>query len=330
MAEITTKYLGLSLKSPVIVGSCGLTSSLENIREIESCGAGAVVLKSVFEEEIILESQDMLEEAKKNKMIYSELSETLDYVDLHVEDENLNNYLKLLKDAKKSVSIPVIASINCISDSEWILFAARIQEAGADALELNIFHNPTDIHEKDHEKATFSIIKKVLKTVSIPVSVKISNSDANLFVTIQKIADTGVAGIVLFNRFYSPDFDIENFSVNAANLFSQPQEHVKPLRWIALLSDKVKCSLAASTGIHDATAVIKQILAGADATQVVSTLYLNGINYLSTINKEIEQWMLKKGIFSLSQIKGKMAYNKTTNPAIFERMQFMKRYSRIG
>jgi dihydroorotate dehydrogenase (fumarate) len=330
MADLSTKYLGLSLKSPIIVGSCGLTSSLENIVEIENCGAGAVVLKSVFEEEILLESQDLLKEAQKNKMIYSELSETLDYVDLHIEEKNLSNYIKLIKDAKKAVSIPIIASINCITDSEWTNFAVKIQDAGADALELNIFHNPADLHKNDTDKMTFNIIKKVLKTISIPVAVKISNSNANLSLSIQKISETGVAGIVLFNRFYSPDFDIENFSVKSANIFSQPQEQVKPLRWIALLSDKVKCSMAASTGIHHADAVIKQILAGADAVQVVSTLYLNGIKYLLTIHKEVEQWMLNKGIFSLSQIKGKMVYNKTTNPAIFERMQFMKRYSRIG
>jgi dihydroorotate dehydrogenase (fumarate) len=330
MADLSTKYLGLSLKSPVIVGSCGLTSTLENIQEIESCGAGAVVLKSIFEEEILLESQDLLNEAKKDKLIYTDLSETLDYLDLHVGEENLGNYIKLIKDAKKSVSIPIIASINCVTDFEWINFATKIQNAGADALELNIFHNPSDMHINDYDKITFNIIRKVLKVVSIPVAVKISNCNTNLSFTIQKISESGVAGIVLFNRFYSPDFDIENYSVNSANVFSQPQEQVKPLRWIALLSEKVKCSMAASTGIHHADAVIKQILAGADAVQVVSTLYLNGIKYLTTINSEIEQWMVKKGIFSLNQIKGKMAYNKTTNPAVFERMQFMKRYSRIG
>lgn len=330
MADLSTKYLGLTLKSPVIAGSCGLASSLENIKEIESCGAGAIVLKSVFEEEILLDTQDLIEEAHKNKMIYSDLSETLDYVDLHVEEENLSNYIKLIKDAKQSVSIPIIASINCITDSEWTNFAVKIQDAGADALELNIFHNPSDLHKNDYDQITSSIIKKILKAVTIPVAVKISNCNTNLLDSIQKISELGVAGIVLFNRFYSPDFDIENFSVNSANIFSQPQEQVKPLRWIALLSDKVHCSLAASTGIHHADAVIKQILAGADAVQVVSTMYLNGIKYLTTINSEIEQWMLKKGIFSLSQIKGKMVYNKTTNPAIFERMQFMKRYSRIG
>jgi dihydroorotate dehydrogenase (fumarate) len=330
MADLSTKYLGLELKSPIIVGSCGLTSNLQNIKEIADNGAGAVVLKSIFEEEILIESQEMIQEIKKNKLIYADLSETIDYVDLHHGEKTLNDYLKLIKDAKKAVSIPIIASINCISDSEWSHFATKIQEAGADALELNIFLNPTNFAKKDNEKVTFSIIKKVLKSVSIPVAVKISNADTNLAVTIQKIAETGVAGIVLFNRFYSPDFDIENFTVTSANVFSQPEEQVKPLRWISLLSEKVNCSLAASTGIHYSDAVIKQILAGADAVQIVSTLYLNGIKYLKTLHTEMDQWMIHKGIFALSQIKGKMSYSHTSNPAVFERMQFMKRYSRIG
>jgi dihydroorotate dehydrogenase (fumarate) len=330
MTNISTKYLGLELRSPIIVGSSGLTSNIENIKEIAENGAGAIVLKSIFEEEILLESQDALKEAHKDKLIYKELSETLDYVDLHINEKSLNNYLKLIKEAKKSVSIPVIASINCISDYEWINFAIKIQEAGADALELNIFLNPADFIKKDSEKIQFSIIKKVLKTVSIPVAVKISNCDSNLAVTIQKIAETGVAGVVLFNRFYSPDFDIENFTVSSANIFSNAEEQVKPLRWISLMSGKVNCSLAASTGIHHSDAVIKQILAGADAVQIVSTLYLNGIKYLKKIHSDMEQWMITKGVFSLDQIKGQMSYKRSTNPAIYERMQFMKRYSRIG
>jgi dihydroorotate dehydrogenase (fumarate) len=330
MADISTKYLGLDLRSPIIVGSCGLTSNIENIKEIAEYGAGAIVLKSIFEEEILLESQENLKEANKEKLIYKELSETLDYIDLHIGEKNLNKYLKLISDAKNAISIPVIASINCVTDSEWTNFALKIQEAGADALELNILLNPTDAVKKDPEKILFSIIKKVLKTVTIPVAVKISNCDANLAINIQKIAETGVAGIVLFNRFYSPDFDIENFTVGSANIFSQPEEQVKPLRWISLMSGKVKCSLAASTGVHHADAAIKQILAGAAAVQVVSTLYLNGIKYLKTMHSDMDQWMINKGIFALDQIKGRMSYTRSTNPAVYERMQFMKRYSRIG
>ncbi len=330
MADLSTQYLGLTLKSPIIVGSCGLTSSVENIRQMEASGAAAVVLKSIFEEEILLEADASLADAVKNKMMYTELSETLDYIDLHTKEENLGNYLKLIKQCKKETLIPIIASINCITDSEWTDFAVKIQEAGADALELNIFLNPTDSVDKDFEKMTFNIIKKVLKKVTIPVAVKLSNCFTNLSQTLTKISETGIAGLVLFNRFFSPDIDIDYFYVMPANKFSAPEEYVKPLRYMALLSDKVNCNLAASTGIHNGNALIKQILAGADAVQIVSTLYLNGIDYITTIVSDLEKWMQSKGYFSIGQFKGKMSYKNIPNPAIYERMQFMKHFSRIG
>ena len=330
MADLSTKYLGLTLKNPIIVGSCGLTSDIENIKQIEKSGAAAVVLKSIFEEEILLEAESNLEEAKKNKLIYTELSETLDYIDLHTKQENIANYLNLIKQAKKETLIPIIASINCVSDSEWIEFTQRIQEAGADALELNIFLNPTDSIEKDFEKTTVSIIKKVLKKASIPVAVKLSNCFTHLSQTLVRISESGVSGLVLFNRFYSPDIDIDYFYVLAANKFSAPEEYVKPLRYMALLSDKLNCTLAASTGIHHANSLIKQLLAGADAVQIVSTLYLNGIDYITTMLNDLEKWMQSKGYFSIGQFKGKMSYKNIPNPAIYERMQFMKHFSRIG
>ena len=330
MADLSTQYLGLTLKNPLIVGSCGLTSSIEDIKQIEANGAAAVVLKSIFEEEILLEADSSLAEAIRNKMMYTELSETLDYIDLHTKEENLENYLNLINECKKEVLIPVIASVNCITDSEWTEFASKIQEAGADALELNIFLNPTDSVEKDFEKMTFNIIKKVLKKVSIPIAVKLSNCFTNLAQTLVKISNTGISGLVLFNRFFSPDIDIDYFYVMSANKFSSPEEHVKPLRYMALLSDKVKCSLAASTGIHNGNSLIKQLLAGADAVQVVSTLYLNGIEHITTILADLEKWMQSKGYYSIGQFKGKMSYKNIPNPAIYERMQFMKHFSRIG
>ncbi len=330
MADLTTNYMGITLKNPVIVGSCGLTASTENIKQMEKCGAAAVVLKSIFEEEIIVETTGNLEEAKKNNLIYSEMSETLDYIDLHTKEENLKNYLKLIRDVKKEVLIPVIASINCISDSEWIDFSRKIEEAGADAIELNIFLNSSDNLDKDFEKTATRIIKKVLKTVSIPVSVKLSNCFTHLAQTLIRLSETGISGMVLFNRFFSPDIDIDYFYVMPANKFSAPEEYVKPLRFIALLSDKVKCSLAASTGIHYGNSMIKQLLAGADAVQLVSTLYLNGIDYITVILNDLEKWMFGKRYNSIGQFKGKMSYNNIPNPAVYERMQFMKHYGRIG
>lgn len=330
MADLSTKYMGLTLKNPIIVGSCGLTSSVENIKQMETCGAGAVVLKSIFEEEILLKAEASLKEAGRNKLIYTGLSETLDYIDLHTRQESLDNYLTLINLAKKETLIPIIASINCITDSEWVDFASKIQDAGADAIELNIFLNPTDSVEKDSEKMAINIIEKVLKKVSVPVAVKLSDCFTNLSRTLLRISETGIAGMVLFNRFFSPDIDIDYFYMMSANKFSSPEEYVKPLRYIALLSDSVKCSLAASTGIHYGNSLIKQLLAGADAVQIVSTIYLNGIDYITTIINDLEKWMQGKGYYSIGQFKGKMSYKNIPNPAIYERMQFMKHFSRIG
>jgi dihydroorotate dehydrogenase (fumarate) len=330
MADLTTSYLGLTLKNPVIAGSCGLTSNIENIKQMEQCGVAAIVLKSIFEEEILVEITKKPDETAKGKHIHSVLSETLDYIDLNTKKENLGNYLKLIRQAKKETLIPIIASINCITDSGWIDFATKIQKAGADAIELNVFLNPTDTMDIDFEKTTVTIIKKVLKTVTIPVSVKISNCFTNLAQTLVRISETGISGMVLFNRFFSPDIDIDYFYVLAANKFSSPDEYVKPLRYTALLSNKVKCSLAASTGIHHGNSLIKLILAGADAVQIVSTLYLNGIDYVNNILSDIEKWMQSKGYYSISQFKGKMSYGNLSNPAIYERLQFMKHYARIG
>jgi dihydroorotate dehydrogenase (fumarate) len=330
MTDLTTKYMGLDLKNPIIAGSCSLTSNIEDIVQLEQNGAAAIVLKSLFEEEILHEAAMDLKDARKNSLIYTQLSETLDYIDLHTREKRLSDYLKLIAEAKKRTLIPIIASINCITDSEWTDFAAKIQDAGADGIELNIFLNPVDLVNKDFEKITQKIIKKVLKTVTIPVSVKLSDCFTNLSNIILEISATGIAGMVLFNRFYTPDIDIYNLKIISGKMHSCENEFAKPLRWIALLSDKVKCSIAASTGIHDGTAAIKQILAGADAVQVVSTLYLNGKKQINQMLTEIEKWMLDKGFFSVKQFKGVASYKNATNPAVYERVQFMKYYGRIG
>ncbi len=330
MADLTTKYLDFELKNPIIVGSCSLTASVEDIVQLEQNGAAAIVLKSIFEEEILLKADHDLKIAKKSNFIYSELSETLDYIDIHTKVKRLGEYLKMIQDVKKKILIPVIASINCITNLEWAFFAAKIQDAGADAIELNISLNPMDTGKRDYEKLIQNIVTKVLKSVSIPVSVKLSDCFTNLSHTILEISKTGIKGIVMFNRFYTPDIDIYNLNIVSGRMHSCETEYVKPLRWIALLSDKIDCSIAASTGIHDANTVVKQILAGADAVQVVSALYLNGKGYINQLLTGIEKWMLDKGYFSVQQFKGLASYKKTTNPAAYERIQFMKYFGRIG
>lgn len=328
--DLTTNYLGLNLKNPIVVGSCSLTSSVSEIQKLEKNGAGAVVLKSIFEEEILMDAESQLREAKENSFIYDQYSETLDYIDLHVKEERLSNYIQLIKNAKKEVLIPVIASINCVSTAEWTSFAKRIEEAGADALELNISLNPTDLEIRDFELTIKEIIQKVLAQVTIPVAVKINNSFTHMARTILDLSETGIAGLVLFNRAYAPDIDIDTFEAVQGRSFSSPNDYAEPLRWIALFSDKVNCSLAASLGIHTTDVIIKQILAGADVVQVVSALYEHGIEHINVLLAELEKWMTEKGFSSLEQFKGKASSKNAGNPAVFERIQFMKHFAGIN
>jgi len=329
MKDLTTSYLGLELKNPIIAGSCGLTGTLDGIVSMEQHGAGAVVIKSIFEEEILLEVNERMREAKKNPMIYSGLSETLDYIDLHIREDKLGDFLQLIQDAKKAVSIPVIASINCLSDEDWTHFTRRMEEAGADALELNIFLNPADFKNLEFERAYFRIIEKVLKTVKIPVAVKISKYFTRLGLSVKALSETGVSGLVMFNRFYSPDIDIDKMELAAPQMYSSADEMHDTLRWIAIMSERVTCNLAASTGIHTGKDVIKMLLAGATAIQLVSTLYKNGPEQINRILKELETWMSEKGFNSLEQFRGKISRKYGADPAAFERMQFMKYFSEI-
>lgn len=329
MKDLSTEYLGLKLKNPVIAASCGLTGTLEGIVSMEKHGAGAVVIKSIFEEEILLDAAQQAKEAEQNPMIYSELSETLDYIDLHIKDNKLKGFLKLIKDAKKEVSIPVIASINCVSGEDWIHFTRKMEEAGADAIELNIFLNPADFKNKEFEKAYFKIIKKVLAEVKIPVAIKISKYFTRLGLSVKALSESGVAGIVMFNRFYTPDIDIEKMALGSANMFSDASEHYETLRWTAIMSSRVDCDLAASTGIHTGEEVIKMLLAGAKVTQVASTIYKNGPDQIMRILKKLEHWMSDKGFDSIEQFRGKVATEYGDDPAAFERMQFMKNFSEI-
>jgi dihydroorotate dehydrogenase (fumarate) len=330
MVDLSVKYLGLTIKNPVIAGSSELTNSVEEIKKLESNGAAAIVLKSIFEEEILLEAKMKSEEARKNLMIYTDLSETLDYVDLHIKEDKLGSYLKLISDTKKEVLIPVIASINCITPYEWTDFTAKIQDAGADALELNIFLNPTDMSDKNFEQTYFDIITKVQGIVTIPVSAKISPYFLKPGLMIKKLSETGLSGLVLFNRFFTPDIDTDSFEIKPANIFSTEHDYCNVLRWVALMSGKVKCGLIASTGIHSGESVIKQILAGADAVQIVSVLYRKGYEYINVILNDIEEWMVRKGYNYISQFKGKVSQESVKDAAAFERMQFMKYFSGIG
>jgi len=330
MKDLSTEYLGLKLKNPVVAASCGLTGTLDGIKTLESSGVAAIVLKSIFEEEILLETKRQIAEADQNPLIYSTLSETLDYIDLHVKEDSLGRYLGLISEAKKSLTIPVIASINCVSNEDWMHFARKIEDAGADALELNLFLHPADFQNKEFEKAYFRIIEKVLEQVSIPVAIKISKYFTRMGLSVKAFSESGVSGMVLFNRFFTPDIDIEDIALTGGNMFSTPEEQAETLRWIAIMSNKVSCDLAASTGIHSGEDVIKMLLAGATVTQVASTLYKNGPDQVAKMISTLQDWMTEKGFDSISQFRGMVSKAYEANPATFDRMQFMKQFSEIG
>jgi dihydroorotate dehydrogenase (fumarate) len=328
MVDLSTQYLGMKLKNPVIAGSSGLTNSVKSIQELEKNGAAAVVLKSIFEEEIAFEYDDILKEASEEGVNLDQF----DYYDFHIKGEKLDRYTTLLEESKKAVSIPVIASINCVYSYEWTSFAKQLQTAGADALELNMFFLPTEFGRtsEEKEKAYFQIIEKVQKEVTIPIALKISYYFSNLGPMIQRLSETGIAGLVLFNRFYSPDIDIDKMEIVSSNVFSSPSDLSISLRWIAIMAERVNCDLAASTGVHDGEALIKQILAGADAVQVASTLYKNGKSRIAEMLKTLEEWMLDKGYGRLEDFRGKMSQAKSSDPAAYERVQFMKYFGGIN
>lgn len=327
MIDLSTTYMGLKLKNPVIVGSSGLTRTLDNLVTIEDKGASAVVLKSLFEEQIKMEIKKVF----SHEDMHNAYTEAEDYIRNYSRSHNLEEYLNLIRRAKSKLSIPVMASINCVSAEEWPEFAKEIEKAGADALELNVFLLPADIEAQgeEYEKLYFEIVEKVKKEINIPIALKISYHFSGLAEMIKKLSWTGIKGLVLFNRFYNPDIDVEKFTVKPGNLYSTPQEISTSLRWVGILSDRIQTDICASTGIHNGEGVVKQILAGANAVQICSTLYKNGFSQISFIVSELENWMEKNSFESISQFRGKLSHKKSDNPAVFQRVQFMKHFAGI-
>ncbi len=322
MVDIRTNYMGMELKNPVIASSSTLTDNVKSIEELEQAGVSAVVLRSIFEEEITLEMEHEIKEAVKEGFDEG----LFDYYDAKIKQDNISKYIQLIKDAKSAVDIPIIASINCISNHEWTYFTKKIEDAGADALELNMFLLPSDVEKtcSEQEELYFQIIDKVLKNISIPVTLKISSYFSDLARMIERLSKTGIKGLVLFNKFFTPDFDIETEKVISSYVLSQPQDIVTPLRWIAIMSERVDVDLVASTGVHNGEGLIKQLLAGAKAVQIASTLYRNGFEVVEKMIQDLEAWMNRKGYDKLDDFRGKLSYSKVTNPALYSRVQFMK------
>ena len=322
MVNLTTNYLGLNLKNPLIISSSGQTNSVEKIQKYEELGAGAVVLKSLFEEQINFEAGLYVENA-----VYPEAH---DYITAYSRSNAVDEYLTLIEKAKRSVKIPVIASINCISASEWVTFAREIEKAGADALELNVFFVASDkeISAEKYENLYNNLLIKVKEVTNLPLAVKIGYHFTNLTRMVNNLYLRGARGVVLFNRFYEPDIDIENLKLTTSGVFSSPSDIRQSPRWVGIISDKVEnIDIAASTGIPDGKAMIKQLLAGATAVQICSVLYKKGEEQVKVILNELETWMDKKEYKSIGEFRGKLNYSKIPDPMVYERAQFMKYFS---
>lgn len=327
MANLTTKYLGLELKNPIIVGSSGLSKNLGGIQKIQAAGAGAVVLKTLFELGIRKES-DQLEDSSQQADIHTEAHDLVH--DMNYEYK-VQAYIDLIKEAKRDVDLPVIASINCYKPETWIDFAKRIETAGADAVEINLsyFNDSLKTTAQEIEDEQVNIVKSVIANTNIPVSVKIGPYYSAIANFVQRLSFVGVKGVIMFNRFYKVDIDLENYDFVAGERFSSPVEISSALRWIALLSNRIKCDLVGSSGIKTGEDVLKMILAGAQTVEVTSIFYENGISYISTLLNSMHSWLDEHGFEDLDLFRGRLNQEKLKSQKYWNRHQYIKILSGI-
>ncbi len=321
MHHLSTHYMGMKLENPIIVASSSLSASADGVKKIADAGAGAVVLKSLFEEQIDMETREL-----ESQTGPSWHAEAFDYVRNWGMELGPNTYLKLIESAKKSVSIPVIASLNCVSPRWWGDYAKKLQNAGADGLELNIAFMPSDLGRSsaDIEELYYHVVDKVRLMVKIPFAVKIGPYFTSLAHVAETLSRHGVSALVFFNRFYQVDIDTDRVALAHGYKFSHAEEISLPLRWIALLSDRIPCDLAATTGVHDGLGAVKLLLAGASAVQVCSVLYKKGLGQIRVMLDEMESWMKTHGFESVEQFKGKLTSKKGDKPELLERLQYIK------
>ena len=320
--DLNTSYLGLKLKNPIVVGSSTFTGTVDGIVKCAKAGAGAVVLKSLFEEQIL---SDIKKEEGYTDIYTSNVDADL-YMKTFLRGNEIAIYTNLIREAKKTVDIPIIASINCADKGEWTSFAKELQDAGADALELNIAVSPfdKDVASKVIEDEVVNIFNEVKKTVTIPVSVKLGDHFTNIGNMAFRLSMAGAAGLVLFNRFYNPTIDIESMKAVPGSALSVEEENGNTLRWISLLAaQEIPCCLSASTGVHSAEDVVRQILAGASSVQVCSALYKKGITVIAEMEEGLENWMKKHNFNSISEFKGKCS--ASADVKVFERLQYLRR-----
>lgn len=323
--DLTTKYLGLDLKNPLIVGAAPLSNNVDTVKILEDKGASAVVMYSLFEEQINHEAQVLDTFLTQGTESYAE---ALSYFPEPDQFHSLGgeDYLEQISKLKQAVDIPIIGSLNGVSPGGWMNYARKIQEAGADALELNIYYIPTDpfLTGEEVEKIYLDDLKTVRGHIDIPVAIKLGPYFSSFANFAQKLDDAGANALVLFNRFYQPDIDLENLEVVPDLKFSSSYELRFPLRWIAILYGKIKANLAATTGIHEASDVLKSVMAGADAVQLASVLLKRGVKHIEVILNDMIKWMEEKEYASLQQMKGSMSYQSIAEPAAYTRANYMK------
>ncbi len=324
MTDLSTTYLGLQLRNPLVVSSSSLTGSADKIKEYEDAGAGAVVLKSIFEEQINKEAEDMDAALEQGAHSFPEAAGTY-FADIPIEI-GPQEYVRLVESAKKAVKIPVIASINCVSANNWTRYAKHLESAGADAIELNLYYLPTDPNKTsaEIEKTYVDIVQRVRSEVKLPVAVKLGPFLTSIPHTVAEIAKAGAKGAVLFNRFYQPNFDLDELKISSQLQLSRPEEVLLPMRWIAILHGRVDVDFAATTGIHDGKAALKVILAGAKVAQVASAIFKYKAPHLGAMLGDMESWLKEKEYASVEDARGALSQAKCEDPEAFERAQYIK------
>jgi dihydroorotate dehydrogenase (fumarate) len=327
MIDFSTNYLGLKLSGPIVVSSTPLSESLDNIRRMEDAGAAAIVLTSLFEEQLALESKALDDDLSRGTESFAE---SLDYLP-EQKDYRMSQevYLEHLRRAKAAVKIPILASLNGNTPGGWAQFSKEMEEAGADALELNTYALATDRSQTsaEIEHQILELVEKVCQTVKIPVSVKLSQSFTSIPHIVARLEDVGARGVVLFNRFYQPDFDIETLEVRPTLHFSTPSELLPRLHWAAILYGHTNIDLALTGGVHSADDVLKCIMAGASMTMMASALHIHGIEHISRVLADMQYWLEKREYTSLWETRGCLSRRSVPDTSPFDRGNYIKTLS---
>jgi dihydroorotate dehydrogenase (fumarate) len=324
MVDLTTTYLGMKLKNPLVASASPLSEKVETVKKLEEAGIAAVVMYSLFEEQIIHESLELDHYLTQGSYSSSEAVTYLPEAGRYILAPEA--YVETLKKLKQAVKIPVIGSLNGVSTGGWIKYAKKIQDAGADALELNIYYLPTDssLTSTELEKAYSTLVSDVRKSVKIPIAVKLSPYFTTIPNMAKRLVEAGANGLVLFNRFYQPDLDIEDLKVTPNLILSTSNELRLPLRWIAILFGHIQADFALTTGIHTTEDVVKAVMAGANVTMMASELLQKGIGRAAEIQAGLENWMVEHEYASIQQMRGSMSQKAVAEPAAFERANYMK------